>query len=73
MTDVYYYYCDAAEEMNKNWDNYTEEAMYPNVWRYFVNKQTNYYICLDNLGDFIFYDDYNVLNNFSKYCEKIQW
>ena len=66
-------YCDAADEMNNNWEKYTYETMYPEIWRYFVKKQTKYYIYLDAIPDFIFYDNCEILEKFSKYCKKIDW
>lgn len=69
----YSYYCDAADEMNKNWEYYTNEIMYPDIWEYFVKKQTKYYIYNDAIPSFIFYDDYNIFEKFSKYCRKINW
>lgn len=67
----YYYYCLAAEEMNKNWEKYTDETMYPDVWKYFVNKVMKYYIYLDSIGEFIFNNNEKNLNKFSQYSKKI--
>lgn len=66
-------YCDAADEMNNNWEKYTDEDMYPDIWKYFVNTQTEYYICLDTIPEFIFNDNNEILEQFSKYCRKITW
>ena len=67
------YYCLAAKEMNDNWEKYTDEIMYPDIWNYFVKKQTKYYIYLDAISEFIFYNNYEILEKFSKYCKKITW
>lgn len=68
--DEYIYYCEAADELNKNWEKYTDDFMYPSVWRDLVNQQTDYYIILDQLCHYIFDNnsDY-ILNDFSKSCE----
>lgn len=69
----YSHYCDAADEMNDNWEKYTDESMYPDIWKYFVKKQTKYNIYIDAIPEFIFYDNTEILEKFSKYCKKISW
>lgn len=73
MTDNYYYYCQAADELNKNWESYTDETMYPDIWKHFTDKFTYYYIYLDMIGEFIFNDNNKILKKFSKSCRKINW
>jgi hypothetical protein len=66
-------YCDAVDELNNDWEKYTDESMYPDIWRFFVNKQTDYLICLDSIHEFVFNDNIQILEDFSKVCKKINW
>ena len=69
----YYCYCESANEMNNNWEKYTDECMHPYIWEYFVKKLMKYNIYLDTISEFIFYENNEILEKFSKYCKKISW
>jgi len=69
---VYNHYCDAAEELNNNWENYSNDSQYPDIWGYYADELTKYYICIDNIPDFIFNDNIEILYDFSQCCKKIE-
>jgi len=72
MTDYYPYYCDAADEINNNCENYPDDIVYPRIWAKYVRRYQDYLICLDKLCNFIYNNDDEILYEFSKCCDKIK-
>jgi hypothetical protein len=62
--DEYTYYCEASEEINNNGDKYRNELICPNIWKELLSIQTEYYIIIDKLTDYI----YNNNNNYKIVC-----
>ena len=66
---AYSRYCDAADEIN---DNYN--IIYPDDWRYCVNIQTEYLICLDAMPDFLYSNNLIfMLEEFSILCREFDY
>ena len=63
----YYRYLDAVDEISEIYG-----CMYPSEWRYYVNFQTKYLMCLDAAPEFLFSDHLDFfLEEFSLLCRKI--